>query len=192
MADGRVTIDTRLDTSGAVSGMNGLSKSLKKIGGLVAVAFSVTTLVKFGKQALSIASDIQEVQNVVDTAFGSMSYKMEQFAETSLKTFGLSKLTAKQMASTYAAMAKGMGQSLGTATDMSLEITGRLGDIMSFWNKSASEVETIGRAVYSGETEPLKQIGVIMTEAQLETFALSKGYKTLYKEMSASDKLLVR
>lgn len=191
-ADGRVTIDTRLDSSGAVKGMQGLGKTLGKLGKLVAVAFSAKLLVDFGKQAVELASDIQEVQNVVDTAFGDMAYKMEQFAETAVDTYGISKLTAKQMASTYVAMARGMGQGLDLATDKSLEITGRLADVMSFYNKTQSEVDTIGRAIYSGETEPLKNIGVIMTETQLQAFALSKGYKTLYKDMSAADKLLIR
>lgn len=192
MADGVITIDTRMDTRGIDKGIGSLKKSLMSLGGLIGKAFSVVALAKFGKQAVDLASDITEVQNVVDTAFGEMSYKIEEFAKTSIENFGMSKLSAKQMASTYVAMARGMGQGLNTASDMAIEMTGRLGDISSFYNKTLSEVETIGRAVYSGETEPLKQIGVIMTEAQLQTFALSQGYKTLYKNMSASEKLYVR
>ena len=196
MADGRVTIDTRLDSTGLTSGLKNVGQRIKaplgKIATLIAGAFATAKLVSFGKEAVQLASDIEEVQNVVDTAFGSMSYKMEKFAETSIETYGISKLTSKQMASTYVSMARGMGQSLSLATDKSLEITGRLADVMSFYNKTQQEVNTIGRAIYSGETEPLKNIGVIMTEAQLQTFALSKGYKTLYKDMSAADKLFVR
>lgn len=192
MADGVITIDTRMDTRGIDKGIGSLKKSLLSLGGLIGKAFSVVALAKFGKQAVDLASDITEVQNVVDTAFGEMSYKIEEFAKTSIENFGMSKLSAKQMASTYVAMARGMGQGINTASDMAIEMTGRLGDISSFYNKTLSEVETIGRAVYSGETEPLKQIGVIMTEAQLQTFALSQGYKTLYKNMSASEKLYVR
>ena len=98
LSDGKVIIDTQLDSSGVENGIKSLSTSisptLKKIGGMIAVAFSVKTIVSFGKQAIETASDLQEVQNVVDTAFGSMSYKMEEFANNSIKQFGISKLSA--------------------------------------------------------------------------------------------------
>ena len=217
MADGKVTIQTQLNSEGFKKDVNDLTRngtrsfntlnnsviktehsinnmagSLKRIAGLLATGFSIGSLVKFGKQSLELASDLTEVQNVVDTAFGSMSSKMEAFAQTSVDTYGISKLSAKNIASTYAAMAQGMGQGLNEATDKALEMTGRVADIASFYNLTLDRVNTIGRAVYSGETEPLKQIGVIMTEAQLQTFALSNGYKTLYKNMSAAEKLEVR
>lgn len=217
MADGKVTIQTQLNSEGFKKDVNDLTRngarsfntlnnsviktehsinnmggSLKRIAGLLATGFSIGSLIKFGKQSLELASDLTEVQNVVDTAFGSMSSEMEAFAQTSVDTYGISKLSAKNIASTYAAMAQGMGQGLNEATDKALEMTGRVADIASFYNLTLDRVNTIGRAVYSGETEPLKQIGVIMTEAQLQTFALSNGYKTLYKNMSAAEKLEVR
>ncbi|MGN0506633.1 MAG: hypothetical protein ACI4FZ_08735 [Lachnospiraceae bacterium] len=164
----------------------------KKVGAAIASAFAVRQIVSFGKEAIGLASDLQEVQNVVDTAFGDMAYKMEAFADTCIEMYGMSKLTAKEMGSTFMAMAKGMGQATDVASDKAVELTGRLGDIMSFYNKTASEVNTIGKAIYSGETEPLKQIGIVMTETNLEAYALAKGYGKLYSKMSSAEKLLVR
>nr|DAR49577.1 MAG TPA: minor tail protein [Caudoviricetes sp.] len=172
--------------------IGGLKASLGKIVGILAAGFSIRGIVNIGKEAVNLASDLTEVQNVVDTAFGSMSQKMEDFANTAIDTYGISKLTAKNIGSTYTAMARGMGQSLDEATDKALEITGRVADIASFYNLSIDRANTIGRAVYSGETEPLKQIGVIMTEDQLAAFALANGYDTLYKNMNAAQKLEVR
>lgn len=172
--------------------IGGLKASLGKIAGILAAGFSIQALVNMGKESLSLASDLTEVQNVVDTAFGSMSQKMEDFADTAIETYGISKLTAKNIGSTYTAMARGMGQSLDEATDKALEMTGRVADIASFYNLTIDRANTIGRAVYSGETEPLKQIGVIMTEDQLAAFALANGYDTLYKNMNAAQKLEVR
>lgn len=198
-ADGSIRIRTQVDTTGIKngtksieSGVQKMNNSFLKLASTMATVFSVAVLINFGKQAINLASDLQEVQNVVDVAFGDMAYKIEEFSDTAIENFGLSELSAKSMASTFMAMANGMGQGLDVASDMAVELTGRLADIMSFYNKSISEVETIGRAVYSGETEPLKAIGVIMTEAQLQTFALAHGYQQLYKDMSAADKLLVR
>lgn len=172
--------------------IGGLKASLGKIAGILAAGFSIQALINLGKESLSLASDLTEVQNVVDTAFGSMSQKMEDFADTAIETYGISKLTAKNIGSTYTAMARGMGQSLDEATDKALEMTGRVADIASFYNLTIDRANTIGRAVYSGETEPLKQIGVIMTEDQLAAFALANGYDTLYKNMNAAQKLEVR
>lgn len=172
--------------------IGGLKASLGKIAGILAAGFSINALINLGKESLSLASDLTEVQNVVDTAFGSMSQKMEDFADTAIETYGISKLTAKNIGSTYTAMARGMGQSLDEATDKALEMTGRVADIASFYNLTIDRANTIGRAVYSGETEPLKQIGVIMTEDQLAAFALANGYDTLYKNMNAAQKLEVR
>lgn len=172
--------------------IGGLKASLGKIAGILAAGFSIQALVNMGKEAVNLASDLTEVQNVVDTAFGSMSQKMEDFADTAIETYGISKLTAKNIGSTYTAMARGMGQSLDEATDKALEMTGRVADIASFYNLTIDRANTIGRAVYSGETEPLKQIGVIMTEDQLAAFALANGYDTLYKNMNAAQKLEVR
>ena len=179
-------------TNGSISSVSGLKCALGKIIGVLGTIVSIRALIDLGKQSVNLASDLTEVQNVVDTAFGSMSQKMEDFADTAIETYGISKLTAKNIGSTYTAMARGMGQSLDEATDKALEMTGRVADIASFYNLTIDRANTIGRAVYSGETEPLKQIGVIMTEDQLAAFALANGYDTLYKNMNAAQKLEVR
>ncbi|MDF2537997.1 MAG: hypothetical protein K0S76_1018 [Herbinix sp.] len=197
--DGSLKFDTQIDTEGFARGTNtiksqanGMKSTLLSLGKTMALVFGVRQLVRYSKQAIDTASDLQEVQNVVDTAFGDMAYKMEDFAKTSIDTFGLSKLAAKEMGSLFMAMSTGMGQASDTASDMAVNITGRLADIMSFYNKTKEEVQTIGKAIYTGETEPLKAIGLVATETNLSLFALQKGFKTAYSEMAADQKLLVR
>jgi len=122
-------------------------KGLKRsIGSLLA------GLVMLGKQAVEIASDIQEVQNVVDTAFESMSYKMEKFADTAITQFGISKLSAKQMGSTFMAMGRSMIGSMEEASDMAIALTGRSADMASFYNKTVEETSTALKSIYTGET----------------------------------------
>lgn len=176
----------------AETSMGKLPNIMKGIASKLMAIVGVYQLINFGKQAIQLASDLEEVQNVVNVAFGEMTYKMEAFADTAIDTFGISELTAKQWGSTMMAMGSGMGQALGVGSDMALELTGRLADIMSFYNKTEEEAFTLGKAIYSGETEPLKSIGVIMTETNLELFAMQKGYSQAYKEMDATNKLLVR
>lgn len=169
-----------------------IGSTVNKIGRIALSAFGISKLAALGKQSIELASDIEEVQNVVDTAFGNMSYKIEDFSETCIEKFGLSELSAKEMSSTMMAMGSAMGQAADIGSDMAVELTGRLGDVASFYNKTIEEVGTLGKAVYSGETESLKQIGVLMTQENLQQFALQKGYKKTYQAMTSQEKLLVR
>ena len=197
--DGAVIFSTKLDSTGFVKGLKGLPATLNnvkgalsKVGATIGVAFGVGAIISFGKEAINLASDLQEVQNVVDTAFGSMKQKCEDFAKTSLENFGISKLSAKQFSSTYMAMGRGMGIGMETAADMAIETTKRVGDVASFYNKSFSEVDTMMKSIWTGETESLKQIGVVMTETQLQAFALSKGITQNISDMDQATKTQLR
>lgn len=190
--DGSIRIDTSINATPIDSGLAQIENKIKGLTATIGLAFGVKELIDFGKRSIDAASDLAEAQNVVDTAFGDMSYKMEQFAATALDTYGISELTAKNMGSTYMAMAKGMGVATDAASDMAVTLTGRLSDIMSFYNKTQSEVDTIGRALITGETEPLKAIGVVMTQTNLSAYAMAQGFSKTYAEMSSNEQLLVR
>lgn len=190
--DGSIRIDTLINTLPIDNGLNQIEGKIKSLASTIGLAFGAKELIDFGKNAIEAASDLTEAQNVVDTAFGDMSYKMEQFAALALDTYGLSELTAKNMGSTYMAMAKGMGVATDAASDMAVTLTGRLADIMSFYNKTQEQVDTIGRSLITGETEPLKAIGVVMTQTNLAAYAMAQGFSKSYTEMSANEQLLVR
>lgn len=190
--DGSIRIDTAINAAPIDNGLAQIENKIKSMAATIGLAFGVKELIEFGKRSIDAASDLAEAQNVVDTAFGAMSWKMEQFAATALETYGISELTAKNMGSTYMAMAKGMGVATDAASDMAVTLTGRLSDIMSFYNKTQSEVDTIGRALITGETEPLKAIGVVMTQTNLSAYAMAQGFAKTYDEMSSNEQLLVR
>ena len=192
MADGRVIIDTRLNKKGLEHDVKSLTPVLKKLGGLLAAAFSVKALINFGQEAIELASDIEEVQNVVDTAFGDMAYKMEEFADTAIKTYGISKLTAKRTGSTLMAMASGMGIASEEASDMAIALTGLSADMSSFYNVTQDVAFTALKSVFTGETESLKQFGIVMTEANLEAFAMSQGIQKNIKDMTQAEKVQLR
>lgn len=190
--DGSIRIDTAINAAPVDNGLAQIENKIKSLAATIGLAFGVKELIDFGKRSIDAASDLAEAQNVVDTAFGAMSWKMEQFAATALETYGILELTAKNMGSTYMAMAKGMGVATDAASDMAVTLTGRLSDIMSFYNKTQSEVDTIGRALITGETEPLKAIGVVMTQTNLSAYAMAQGFAKTYAEMSSNEQLLVR
>lgn len=197
--DGSIRIDTKIDSAGfnsgvksMDSGISSMTSSLKKMAGAVGIAFGVSTLIKFGKSAIDTASDLQEVQNVVDTAFGSMAYKAEEFSSTTIEKFGMSELAAKQTSSTYMAMAKSMGIATDAASDMAINVAGLSGDVASFYNMDQSEAASKLKGIFTGETEALKEIGVVMTEDNLKAYALAQGMTESYSSMSQAEKVSLR
>ena len=202
MVDGHLNFDTEIDTKGFNKGVKnisksakGLSLSLKNIGaaftGFLALSV-VKHMVKVADQAIELSSDMQEVQNVVDTAFGSMAYKAEEFADIAIDQFGMSRLAAKRTASTYMSMGKSMGLSMEAASDMAIETAKLTGDVASFYNISQDLAAIKLKGIWTGETEALKEIGVVMTEANLQQFAFNKGITKQYKNMSQAEKVALR
>lgn len=198
-ADGSVVIDTRLNTQGIVSGtkqiksqMQGLSSTVGKIGGLIAGAFAIKKIVDFGKECLELGSDLQEVQNVVDVTFTTMSGKVDDFAKSAAKSFGLSETMAKRYVGTFGAMAKSFGFTEAEAYNMSTALTGLAGDVASFYNISQDEAYTKLKSVFSGETETLKDLGVVMTQAALDQYALANGYGKTTQAMTEQEKVALR
>jgi phage-related protein len=196
MADGTIVIDTRIDQKGAINGMKGLESSLtpmlKKIGSLIAVAFSAKALLSFTKASIEVASDIQEVQNVVDVAFGDMAYKMEEFADTAITQYGISRLEAKKTGSTMMAMAKGMGLASDEASDMAITLTGLSADMASFYNITQDRASIALKSVFTGETETLKQYGIVMTDVNLQEYAYQQGINKKYQAMTQAEKVQLR
>ena len=170
----------------------GMKKALSSLTkGFTATAI-VYGLLKVGKQAIQTASDLQEVQNVVDVSFGSMSAEVDKFAENAIKQFGLSKLSAKQFASTFMAMSNGMGVAAEAGKNMSLNLTALAADMASFYNVEQDVAFTALKSVFTGETESLKRFGIVMTETNLEAYALSQGISKSYSEMSQAEKVALR
>ena len=170
----------------------GIKKALSSLTkGFTATAI-VYGLIKVGKQAVQTASDLQEVQNVVEVSFGSMSAEVDKFAENAIKQFGLSKLSAKQFASTFMAMSNGMGVAAEAGKNMSLNLTALAGDMASFYNVEQDVAFTALKSVFTGETESLKRFGIVMTETNLEAYALSQGITKSYSAMSQAEKVALR
>lgn len=199
MADGCLNFDTNINSEGFEKGLKSLSDmvgdikpKLKSLAMALTAAFSVKKLVDFGRQSIETASDLAEVQNVVDTAFGESKQKMEEFADTAVKTYGISKLTAKQTGSNFMAMAAGMGLANDSASDMAMALTGLSADMASFYNVGQDVASTALKSIFTGETETLKQFGIVMTDANLQAYALSKGITKSTADMSQAEKVQLR
>ena len=174
------------------SSLDKVKGALGTIGRIVGLAFSITALVNFGRACIKVGSDLAEVQNVVDVTFGAGNKTIENFAKNAAEQFGLSELAAKQYTSTMGAMLKSMGITGKALEDMSVQLAGLAGDMASFYNLDTDQAFQKIRAGISGETEPLKQLGINLSVANLEQFALNQGMGKAYKNMTQQEQALLR
>ena len=75
---------------------------------------------------------------------------------------------------------------------MATTLTGLAGDIASFYNISQDEAYTKLKSVFTGETESLKDLGVVMTQTALDAYALEKGFGKTTKSMTEAEKVALR
>lgn len=182
-------------TKKAQGSMSSMQKSATMLGATMkklAAVVSVVALARFGKSCIDAASDLQEVQNVVDVTFGSMSGQIDDFAKNAITQFGMSETAAKQYTGTMGAMLKSMGLTTKQAAGMSMEITGLAGDMASFYNLKTDEAFAKIRSGISGETEPLKQLGINMSITNLQAYAMSQGITKSYKSMTQAEQATLR
>ena len=180
-------------SAGAMSGVWNIAKGVFA-GNLLTrgLAMTINGIKAVGSQGIQLASDLTEVQNVVDTTFGGSSNQIDDWSKKALNAFGLSELQAKKFNGTMGAMLKSSGISSQYLVKMSEGVTGLTGDFASFYNLDQEEAFDKIRAGLSGETEPLRQLGINMSVANLEAFALSKGITTSYQGMDQASQTLLR
>lgn len=182
-----------------------LDKSLKNVGSKLdnfnkkasALGSSLSTkltlpLAIAGGAAIKLASDFEESLNKVDVAFGSSQKAVRDFAQTSLTQFGIAEGSALDMAALFGDMATSMGMSQQAAASMSTELVGLAGDLASFKNIDIEQATTALAGVFTGETESLKRLGIVMTEVNLQQFAMEKGLDKSVKKMTQAEKVALR
>ena len=189
---GQIGLDLVVNKNDFNSQMLGIENLAKKAGKALAAAFTVKKIFDFGKSCIELGSDLAEVQNVVDVTFSQMSKQVDKFAQNAAAQFGLSETMAKQFTGTFGAMAKAFGFSEKAAYDMSTTLTGLAGDVASFYNISQDEAYTKLKSVFTGETESLKDLGIVMTQTALDSYALATGFGNTTAKMSEAEKVALR
>lgn len=183
--------DLEMALSSAQKKLVAFSGKMKDIGQTLSISLTAP-LSLAGGAAIKMASDFNESLNKVDVAFKSSSAEVKAFAKTSMSSFGIAEGSALEMASLFGDMATSMGLTTSQAAKLSTSLVGLAGDLSSFKNIGIDEATTALNGVFTGETESLKRLGIVMTEANLKAFALSKGIKANYETMSQGEKVLLR
>jgi hypothetical protein len=191
-ADGTLTIYTQVDTTGVTKGLSSITKSINNITSSLSFTFGVVGFLALGKSAIDAASDLQEYRNVAEVTFGSLIGKLDEFNKVALESYGMSELMATQAASGFMAMGRAAGLGRDEASDMAVELTKMVGDFASFYNLSHERARTALAAVYTGETETLKQYGTMLQEVNLQQYENEYGLGRSVKTMSAAEKAQLR
>ena len=189
---GQIGLDLVVNQGDFQKQMSGITGLAKKAGAALAAAFATKQVISFGKECLELGSDLAEVQNVVDVTFPAMTSQVDKFAKSAAASFGLSETMAKQYTGTFGAMAKAFGFTEQQAYSMGTSLTGLAGDVASFYNLSQDEAYTKLKSVFTGETESLKDLGVVMTQTALDSYALANGFGKTTSSMSEAEKVALR
>lgn len=189
---GQIGLDLVVNQNQFQKQMSGVTSLAKKAGAALAAAFAVKKIVQFGKECTELGSNLAEVQNVVDVTFPSMTAQVDKFAKSAAASFGLSETMAKKYTGTFGAMAKAFGFTESAAFDMGSTLTGLAGDVASFYNISQDEAYTKLKSVFTGETETLKDLGVVMTQNALDAYAMANGIGKTTQQMTEAEKVALR
>lgn len=172
--------------------MGSVSNTMNTVKKTVATALGVTAIYKFGKSCIQLGSDLKGFNNVVNSVFSNMSDSVDKFSKSAMTNFGLSEAMAKKYIGAYGAMANSFGYTEQEAYKMSTTLAGLAGDVASFYNISSDDAFVKLKSVFSGETETLKDIGVVMTENALNSYLQAQGIDTVIGKMTEQEKVAIR
>ena len=208
MADGQIVFEIRAENNDVLTSLNeiitkasGAGESIKEtlIGAFEAVTASVSfveigkMLYDLGLESVNLASDLVEVQNVVDVTFGAEgAKKIESWSQQTSKMFGLTEYQAKQYSGYIGAMLKSSGITGDEIVDMSMKLTEISADLASFYNLPFDTAFEKVRSGLAGMSRPLRDLGIDLSVAAIEQAAVASGVETSYKKMDLAEKMIIR
>lgn len=193
---GDIFVRANIDQSEYNKGLNSMQKAgssvASMIGKKMAVALSVAGIAKFAKQCTEAGASLNAMGTIIDASLPHMTKQVDAFAKSAGQAFGLSETQAKGFVGKFASMAHAMGYTEKQAYAMSTSLAGLAGDLASYYHISQDEAFTKLGAVFTGETESLKSLGVVMTQNALESFAMANGINKSMSEMTELEKTSLR
>lgn len=172
-------------------GLDEAARRLSTAGNALTTGLTVP-LAAAGVASVNFSSDMQKAINKVEVAFGGAADSVKEWSSTTLNSIGLAQGTALDMAALFGDMATSMGYSQDAAAQMSMALVNLAADLASFKNIGIDQASTALKSIFTGETESLKELGVVMTQANLEAYALAEGYTTAYTAMDQAQQVAVR
>lgn len=187
-------IDILADGSSAITEIKNVRDAAREMinVGSQMTKFTTVPIVTALTAAVKSAGDFVETLGKTDVVFDEMTDSVMSWSENAIDAMGMAQSTALEMASTYSDMASGMGIVSAESASMSMNLTQLAADIASFKNKGLSEVNTALMGIFTGETESLKQLGIVMTQANLQQYAYSQGITQTIDKLSQAEQVQLR
>lgn len=198
------SLSIKINADGTLA-INEVNRVKKGIGGLVSEVqaqaekigsgwskYITTPIVAMYTAATKGAADLVETVGKTEVVFGQFYDRVDKWSQSSIETMGVARSTALDMASLYGDMATGMGFGQEAAADMAMELSSLAADMASFKNISIDMAQTALKSVFTGETESLKNLGVVMTQANLQAYALSQGITKNITSMTQAEQVTLR
>jgi hypothetical protein len=189
VSNNSMTFSKRLQSLG--NGMKSVGNGVKSAGYFMSTFITAPILAGIAG-AIKQASDMNETISKTQVVFGQASKEVLKWSDQTLKSVGLAKGTALDMAATFGDMGTAMGLNNNKAKEMAMNLVNLTGDMASFKNMKPEEIHIALTGAYTGETEALKRLGIVMTVANLERFASARGIKKEYDEMTQAEKIQLR
>lgn len=181
----------RGEAEGLAGHFEQLGQRMVGVGAKLSIAVTAP-LILFGKQAISAASDAAELQSAFNVTFGSMSGAMSHWAEETGNAMGRSTQEMQKGAQMFGLFFNQSAPTKAAAADMSRSFTVLAQDLSSFYNVDPGVALEKLRSGLAGETEPLRDFGIFLTEATVQQKALAMGLAPTTAALTEQDKVMAR
>lgn len=143
-------------------------------------------------KAVQSASELAEVQHMLDSVYQASADEVTAWAKDSLDAYGINTTSAMKYVATMGAMMNSMNINSSSAAEMSENLVGLAGDMASFYNVKVEDVFSKISSAISSEGNSLKDFNVDMSNAKLQAYALSQGMNKTYQSMTAAEQTTLK
>lgn len=165
--------------------MNGFMRNMAKLVSLKAIA-------EYLGNAVAKFNDFYEATDLFHNAMGNLSGEADTLISKMQGLLGVDPTKAM----TYMATIQSLGTSFGLTSDkayvLSKNLTQLAYDEGSYWNKDVAETFTAMSSAISGEIEPIRRLGIDLTQARLQQELLALGFNKQVSSLSQADKAVLR
>lgn len=174
-----------------VQAIDQAAERIRAVGSTLSTFITLPVLAA-GAASIKMASDYEESLNKVNVSFDYASAQVTAWAENSIEKMGMASGSALDSAALFGDMATSMGLTRDQAATMSMSLVQLGADLASFKNISTDQAMYALNGVFTGETESLKMLGIVMTQANLQAFALTQGITKKIEKMSQAEQVTLR
>lgn len=149
-------------------------------------------LAGFAQSSVMAAVEATESENLFEVSFGGMADTARKWSEETSAALGINEFELRRNAATLYVMSDSMGVAKDKAYEMATQLTVLAGDMASFYNLHTEDAFAKIQAGISGESEPLKRLGIIVNETTIKHTALEHGIVKTGEKLTEQQKVWAR